>query len=56
MEFPFYIGVGAWKLHPHVLFESLGYMAAFRLLMRNVKSDNIPRSHLWCSHNLALGD
>ncbi len=44
MEFPFYIGVGAWKLHPHVLFESLGYMAAFRLLMRNVKSDNIPFS------------
>jgi phosphatidylglycerol---prolipoprotein diacylglyceryl transferase len=41
MQFPVYIGFGFWKIHPHLLFESLGYTVAFRLLLRNTKSDNI---------------
>jgi phosphatidylglycerol---prolipoprotein diacylglyceryl transferase len=45
MHFPFYIGTGPWQIHPHPVFESLGYMAAFRVLMRNLKSDAIPVSH-----------
>ena len=44
MQFPVYIGFGAWKIHPHLLFESLGYTVAFRLLLRNVRSDTIPFS------------
>jgi len=28
MQFPLYIGLGAWKIHPHFLFESLGYAIA----------------------------
>ncbi len=39
--FPIYIGFGAWKIHPHILFESLGYATAFRLLLRNIRSDKI---------------
>ncbi|MGF1601626.1 MAG: prolipoprotein diacylglyceryl transferase [Thermosynechococcaceae cyanobacterium] len=44
MQFPFYIGIGSWKIHPHFLFESLGYTISLRLLLRNVKSDTIPFS------------
>jgi phosphatidylglycerol---prolipoprotein diacylglyceryl transferase len=41
MQFPVYIGFGSWKIHPHLLFESLGYAIAFRLLLCNIKSDTI---------------
>ncbi len=44
MQFPLYIGFGAWKIHPHFLFESLAYAIAFRLLLWNVRSDTIPIS------------
>jgi phosphatidylglycerol---prolipoprotein diacylglyceryl transferase len=33
MQFPLYIG----PIHPHFLFESLGYAVAFRLCLRNVR-------------------
>lgn len=43
MQFPFYIGLGAWKIHPHFLFEFLGYAVAFRLLLwRNLRADSLP--------------
>ncbi len=43
MQFPVYIGLGAWKIHPHFLFEFLGYAVAFRLLLwRNLKSEPLP--------------
>ncbi|MGB8702056.1 MAG: prolipoprotein diacylglyceryl transferase family protein [Thermosynechococcaceae cyanobacterium] len=45
MHFPVYLGIGTWQIHPHPFFESLGYMVAFRLLIRNVKSDTIPFAH-----------
>ncbi len=44
MQFPVYIGLGAWKIHPHFLFESLGYSVAFRLLLQNIRSDTIRSS------------
>lgn len=44
MQFPFYIGLGSWKIHPHPLFESMGYAVAFCLLLRNRRSDTIPFS------------
>ncbi|MEA5466225.1 prolipoprotein diacylglyceryl transferase [Leptothoe sp. PORK10 BA2] len=41
-QFPVYIGLGAWKIHPHFLFEFLGYVVAFRLLLRrNLRSDTL---------------
>lgn len=43
MQFPVYIGLGAWKIHPHFLFEFLGYALAFRLLLwRNLRADSLP--------------
>ncbi|MEO0989000.1 MAG: prolipoprotein diacylglyceryl transferase family protein [Cyanobacteria bacterium J06639_14] len=42
MEFPVYIGIGSWQIHPHPVFESLGYATALRLLLWNVRSDTIP--------------
>lgn len=44
MQFPVFIGFGVWKIHPHFLFESLGYAIAFRLLLWNLKSDTIRTS------------
>lgn len=43
MQFPVYLGMGAWKIHPHFVFEFLGYVIAFRLLLRrNLRSDPLP--------------
>ncbi|AOY79363.1 prolipoprotein diacylglyceryl transferase [Moorena producens JHB] len=41
MEFPVYLGVGSWRIHPHFLFESLGYAIAFRLLLLKSRQDTI---------------
>lgn len=34
MQFPVYVGWGSWQVHPHFLFESLGYLAAFLIGLR----------------------
>jgi phosphatidylglycerol---prolipoprotein diacylglyceryl transferase len=44
MHFPVYIGIGSWQIHPHLLFESLAYAVALRLMLWNVQSDSIPFS------------
>ncbi|WP_017297014.1 prolipoprotein diacylglyceryl transferase [Nodosilinea nodulosa] len=44
MTFPVYLGVGVFKLHPHLVFEVVAYGVAMALLRRNVKSDSIPLS------------
>lgn len=36
MNFPVYFWLGSWRIHPHILFESLAYTVALRLLLRNV--------------------
>ncbi|HBL12650.1 MAG TPA: diacylglyceryl transferase [Cyanobacteria bacterium UBA11162] len=42
MNFPVYFWLGDWRIHPHVLFESLAYAIAFRLVLRNSRKDTIP--------------
>jgi prolipoprotein diacylglyceryltransferase len=42
MVFPVYLGVGAFKLHPHFVFEVVAYGVAMGLLRRNVSRDSIP--------------
>jgi phosphatidylglycerol---prolipoprotein diacylglyceryl transferase len=33
LEFPVWIDLGPWRVHPHPLFESLGYFLGFRLYL-----------------------
>ncbi|GAB6928958.1 prolipoprotein diacylglyceryl transferase [Paenibacillus sp. JCM 10914] len=33
MEFPVYLYVGSWRIHPHVLFEALAYFIGFRVYL-----------------------
>ena len=42
MNFPVYFWLGDWRIHPHILFESLAYAIAFRLVLLNVRKDTIP--------------
>ena len=44
LTFPIYIGLGSLRIHPHILFESLAYATAFRLLLRHVRKDSIAAS------------
>lgn len=34
MDFPVYVSVGSWQIHPHLFFEFLAYPIAFSLLLR----------------------
>lgn len=44
MNFPAYLWIGSWRIHPHLLFESLAYAVAFRLVMFNMRRDSIQSS------------
>src|SRR5262245_33800916 len=46
MEFPVWIPIGPWKIHPHALFEALAYAVAFRMLfvLRRRQGDTLPES------------
>ena len=44
MSFPVYLGFGAFKLHPHFVFEVVAYGVAMALLRRNVQTDTIALS------------
>lgn len=44
MTFPIYFSLGDFRIHPHLLFESLAYTVAFRLMLRNVRKDSIAPS------------
>lgn len=33
MDFPVYVNLGSWRIHPHVLFESLAYFLGFRVYL-----------------------
>lgn len=44
MQFPVYLWLGPWRLHPHVVFETIAYSVALRLLLRNVRQDSISPS------------
>ena len=41
MEFPVYFGTSPLRIHPHLLFESLAYAIAFRLVLLNARKDTI---------------
>ncbi|MEP0859387.1 prolipoprotein diacylglyceryl transferase family protein [Trichocoleus sp. DQ-U1] len=41
MSFPVYLWLGSVRIHPHILFESLAYAIAFRLLIKNARKDAI---------------
>lgn len=41
MTFPVYFSIGSFQLHPHLLFESLAYAIAFRLVILNSRKDTI---------------
>jgi prolipoprotein diacylglyceryltransferase len=41
MEFPVYIGIDSWQIHPHFWFESLAYVIAFRLVFLHTRKDTI---------------
>jgi phosphatidylglycerol:prolipoprotein diacylglycerol transferase len=41
MNFPVYLWLGAVRVHPHLLFESLAYAIAFRLALINSRKDTI---------------
>ena len=44
MEFPVYLWIGPWQIHPHLFFESLAYAFAFRLVLLNSRKDTIAPS------------
>ncbi|MEA5552917.1 prolipoprotein diacylglyceryl transferase family protein [Anabaena cylindrica UHCC 0172] len=44
MKFPFYLYLGSFPIHPHILFESIAYAIAFRLVLRNIHKDSIQSS------------
>jgi phosphatidylglycerol---prolipoprotein diacylglyceryl transferase len=44
MTFPFYFYLGSFPIHPHILFESIAYAIAFRLVLRNIRKDSIQSS------------
>ena len=44
MDFPVYFWLGSWRIHPHLLFESLAYAIALRLALRNFRRDTIAPS------------
>lgn len=41
MNFPVNLQLGPMQIHPHLLFEALGYTVAFQLLLRQVRRDSI---------------
>ncbi len=41
MTFPVYFYLGSLRIHPHILFESIAYTVALRLVLRNVRKDII---------------
>jgi len=49
MSFPIYLQVGSLRLHPHLVFESLAYFAAFRvyLWLRKRRGDAIDDANRW---------
>jgi phosphatidylglycerol---prolipoprotein diacylglyceryl transferase len=49
MSFPFYLHLGSLRLHPHVVFETLAYFAAFRVYLWHRKriGDAIDDGERW---------
>ena len=41
MQFPIYLWLGPWRIHPHFLLEAVAYSAAFRLMLRGIRRDSL---------------
>ncbi|MBW5448838.1 diacylglyceryl transferase [Cohnella sp. CFH 77786] len=56
MEFPVYLPIGPWKLHPHPVFEALAYFIGFRLYLWTRRKERLPTFQaLWIIVAAALG-
>jgi phosphatidylglycerol:prolipoprotein diacylglycerol transferase len=56
MEFPFYLPIGSWKLHPHPVFEFLAYFIGFRLYLWTRRKERLPAAKsLWIIVAAAIG-
>ncbi|MDF1701633.1 MAG: prolipoprotein diacylglyceryl transferase [Planctomycetota bacterium] len=49
MEFPFYLPLGDWRVHPHPVFEGLAYLLGFRvyLMLRKRRGDVVSKRNRW---------
>ena len=49
MTFPVWIPLGPWRVHPHLLFESLAYIAGFAIFVarRQTRGDHVPNAVRW---------
>jgi phosphatidylglycerol---prolipoprotein diacylglyceryl transferase len=45
MEFPVYLTIGALKIHPHPVFESLAYFISLRLALRRFRQNPVAQSN-----------
>ncbi|OLP15848.1 diacylglyceryl transferase [Leptolyngbya sp. 'hensonii'] len=45
MDFPVYLPLGPWKVHPHLLFEILAYSTALHLALAQFRRDSIAPNH-----------
>ncbi|MDO3412185.1 hypothetical protein QWJ34_20650 [Saccharibacillus sp. CPCC 101409] len=43
MQFPVYIHLGPWSIHPHVLFEALSYFIGFRVYLWTRRPSSMPK-------------
>jgi len=56
MEFPVYIDVGPFSIHPHLLFETLAYFIGFRVYLYTRRKDYIPFDQsIWVAVGAILG-
>jgi phosphatidylglycerol---prolipoprotein diacylglyceryl transferase len=46
MEFPVYLTIGALKIHPHPVFESLAYFISLRLALRRFRQNPVAQRRL----------
>jgi prolipoprotein diacylglyceryltransferase len=55
VSFPVYIPIGPWRIHPHLLFESLSYFVGFRvyLALRRRAGDTVVVPHRWATLSCA---
>lgn len=43
LQFPVYLSLGPWKIHPHLLFEMLSYMIGFRFYLWFRSKERLPK-------------
>jgi len=56
MDFPVYIHIGSFKIHPHPLFETLAYFIGFRVYLHTRSKDRLPLDKaLWVIVGAIIG-